>query len=93
MTPFLRRLGEFCLDCALDQDRQEAADSGVGEVLHRALELVPHVGLVVISVMGVLDHQPVLEPGELSVDRVTRLVGVVGACSSGESHDVFLSAA
>jgi hypothetical protein len=72
----LRRLGEFCLDCALDQDGQEAADAGVGEVFYRALELVAHVGLVVVSVVGVLDHQPVLE---LGVDRVTRLVGMVGA--------------
>ncbi|MBV8993747.1 MAG: hypothetical protein JO287_08605 [Pseudonocardiales bacterium] len=57
VTPVAARLGEFCLDCALDQDGQEAADRGVGEVLYRALELVAHVGLVVVSVMGVLDHQ------------------------------------
>jgi hypothetical protein len=42
----------------------------------------------VVSVVGVLDYQPVLELGELGVDRVTRLVGMVGACRGSESHDV-----
>jgi hypothetical protein len=81
------RLGEFCLDCALDQDWQEAADPGVDEALRRAVEVVAHVGFVVVPIVGVLGHQPVFELGELCVDRVIGF-GMVGACSGGEGHDV-----
>ena len=54
LASFLRRLDEFCLDGALYQDRQEAADPGVGEALGRVLEVVAHCSLGVVPLVDVL---------------------------------------
>lgn len=79
------RLGEFCLDCALNQDRQEAADPGVGEVLCRALEVVAHgvtrmreterkyeaiEGLDLLDPAGLLGFDPGTGPHEQNLEAV-----------------------
>lgn len=46
---------------------------GVGEMLYRALELLEHLGFVVVPVVGIFAYQLVFEQGELGVKSVSSL--------------------
>lgn len=71
-----------CFDRTLDQDRQKAADPGVGELLGGALDLRTDLGPVVLPMADVPGHQLVFELGQLGVECIVG-VGMVRAGGAG----------
>jgi hypothetical protein len=78
---------EFCFDGVFDQDREEAANLGVEEVLCRVAEVLAHLGLGVLAVVGVLGDQAIFELGQLGVQPVIGL-SLVCPCSVCGGRDI-----